>query len=280
MLARSSQAAEAEDVPRCECPSVADVEAGLAQVLTTRLGSRSAAGIEIHDQGPTWTIEVLGHASTYSDPSRDCAERGRVAVVFAALILEPLEGDLPAGLSGRDEKKAPAREVGPYSLAVAPLFVWTAGAQGHSTPVGLGGQARLGVSGRRFGFSFGGEAAAFSKLDLGRYGASFSRAAFDLSARVSWRMGWLGLSADLGPYLAFLRVSGSGLSEGATSTHADAGARGAILARLLPLRLSPFVALQAHAGIRQFDLAVDPSGNIGRAPLVWVGLLLGGVWDW
>jgi hypothetical protein len=91
LFARSSFAED--DGPAGECPRPPDVLAGLAQVVTSRLATLSAGDIVIHDYGEAWTIEVRGRTSTYSDAARDCVERARVATVFAALVLEPVDAD-------------------------------------------------------------------------------------------------------------------------------------------------------------------------------------------
>jgi hypothetical protein len=110
LFARSSFAEEHS--PASECPRPADVLAGLAQVVTSRFATLSAADIVIHDYGETWALEVRGRTATYSDAGRDCVERARVATVFAALVLEPIDGDQalaePAQLPPSPQPLAPA----------------------------------------------------------------------------------------------------------------------------------------------------------------------------
>jgi hypothetical protein len=278
LCARSSPAGD--NVAASTCPRLAEVVAGLGQVLTGKPGEISPAEIQIHDYGTTWDIEVRGRVSAYSDPARDCAERARVATVFAALIVEPFDAD-----RGAAHAPAPPIAAGSphaarsYAVEIAPLLAFAAGAQSRNTPVGLGGQVRASLSGEHLGLSFGAEMAVFSKLDLGVYGASITRAAFDLSPRLSWGNGRLGWAAEVGPTLALLRARGAGLGENSSSIHVDAGARGALLARLRGARLAPLLALQAELGARRFDLTVEPSGSIGSAPRLWLGLLLGCVLD-
>jgi hypothetical protein len=40
--------------------------------------------------------------------------------------------------------------------------------------------------------------------------------------------------------------------------------------------VSPFLGLQAEVSARHFSVVVDPSGNIGTAPRIWLGVLAGG----
>jgi hypothetical protein len=261
----AAQAAESE------CPRLSDVVAGLGQVLTTEQVEDAAAEIVLRDQGADWSIEVRGQISTYSDPVRNCAERARVATVFAALALEPID-KAPA-------VPAPAeRPTGRLSLEAGPQLSLAALAQGRNTPVGWGGQARLSRTGEHLGGSLGLEAAAFSKLDLGWYGASITRAACDLSGRVSFAPGSFILAGELGPYLAFLRVRGTGLRQTSSVNRMDVGGRVGLTARLRT-RLAPFLAVQAELGVRRFDLMVNPSGNMGTMPRLWLGFIAGGALD-
>lgn len=255
------------------CPRLEDVVAGLGQVLTTGQAEEAAAEILIRDQGASWSIEVRGRSSSYSDPGRHCAERARVAAVFAALALEPLETEEP--VVAPTEPPAPARRL---SLEAGAQLVLATLAQGRNTPLGGGGQVRIVRSGEHLGVSLGIEAAAFSKLNLGWYGASITRAACDLSGRVSWALGSLILAGELGPYLALLRVRGTGLDATSGVNRVDMGGRVGLLVRL-DSRLAPFLALQAELGARRFDLTVAPSGNIGSAPRLWLGLVVGASFD-
>ncbi len=256
-----------------DCPRLADVVAGLGQVLTTQQAEEAAGQIVIRDQGVSWSIEVGSHASTYADPARNCAERARVATVFAALALEPARDDEPPRPSPQAESP-PAR----FSFEAGPLVVLALLAQAHNWSVGWGGQARLIRSGERLGLSLGLEAAAFSRLELEGYGVSITRAAIDLSGRILFWPGQFVLAGELGPSLAVLRVHGSGLAESPASSRVDVGARAAITGRLRT-RLAPFLALQAELGARRFGLTVHPSGEIGAAPRLWLGLVVGGAFD-
>jgi hypothetical protein len=256
-----------------ECPRLADVVTGLGQVLTTEQTEDSAHEMVIRDRGASWSIEVRGHAATYSDPSRDCAERARVATVFAALALEPVDDDAPVKSAVQAEPPA-----GRFSLEAGPQLVLAALSQARNTPVGWGGQARLSRSGELLGVSLGIQTATFSKLDLGWYGASMTRAACDVSGRISWSPGAFILTGELGPTLALLRVRGTGLGEISSVNRLDVGARAAVVVRL-PTRLAPFLALHAELGARRFDLTVRPSGKLGSAPRLWLGLAVGGAFD-
>lgn len=260
-----------------ECPRLSDVVAGLGQVLTTEQAEQAGSEIVIRDQGASWSIEVRGQASTYSDPVRNCAERARVAAVFAALALEPMDKEEPPAAASEPEPE-PEPANGLFSVQAGPLLALATWAQARNTPMGLGGQARLNRSGEHLGVSLGIEGAAFTKLHLDWYGASITRAVCDVAGRVSWAPGAVILTGELGPYLALLRVRGAGLGNASTTQRLDVGGRAAISARLRT-PLAPFLALQAELGVRRFDLSVYPSGSIGAMPRLWLGLIAGGAFD-
>ena len=124
LFARSSFAED--DGPASECPRPADVLAGLAQVVTSRFAILSAGDMVIHDYGETWAIEVRGRTSTYSDAPRDCVERARVATVFAALVIEPVDADQAlaeplAQLPPSAQPLAPASVAASATLPARPL---------------------------------------------------------------------------------------------------------------------------------------------------------------
>lgn len=257
----------------CECPRRADVVAGLGQVLTTEQAEDAGSEIVMRDQGASWDIEVRGQTSTYSDPARNCAERARVAAVFAALALEPVDEEEPPAAAPEPEEP-----VGFFSLEAGPQLTLAALAQARNTPLGLGGQARLIRTGEHLGVSLGIDVAGFTKLDVGWYGASILRGACDLSGRISWAPGPFILAAELGPYLGLLRVRGTGLGKASSVQRMDGGGRAAISARLRT-RLAPFLTLQAEMGARRFDVRVEPGGSIGAMPRLWLGLIVGGAFD-
>jgi hypothetical protein len=257
-----------------DCPRLGEVVAGLKQVLTTEQAEDAANQIVIRDEGENWSIEVRGHTSLYWDPGRNCTERARVAAVFAALALEPVDTEEAPPPVRVEEAPHPRR----FSLEAGPQVVLATRAQARNTPVGGGGQVRVIRSGERLGVALGVEAARFSELDLGGYGASMARAACDLSGRILLFPGGVTVAGELGPSFVLLRVRGTGLATSPSANRFDVGARAALLARLRT-RWAPFVSVQAEVGTRRFDLAVHPSGSIGLAPRLWLGLAVGGAFD-
>jgi hypothetical protein len=264
---RSVQAADNAS----DCPRQGDIVAALGQVVATDGADAAVSEIAVRDLGASWHIEVRGRASTYAEPARNCAERARVAAVFAALVLAPPDRDEDAEAATSSDQAASRSYRLPLTVELAPLLAVAAGA---NVPLGGGGQLRIAHSGQHLGLAGGAEATAFSKLDAGTYGASVTRIAFDVSAREAWSSESLGFAAELGPYLALLRVRGTGLYENGTSNHVDAGGRAAFTARLRG-RLAPFMSVQAALGARRVDLVVDPGGTLGHVPRLWLGLSAG-----
>ncbi len=141
-----------DDGPASECPSPANVMAGLAQVVTSRFATLSAEDMVIHDYGETWAIEVRGRTSTYFDASRNCVERAQVATVFAALVIEPVDADQvfaepPAQLPPSPQPLAPvsvaASATSPARPAAGPGPSWHVGVR-SSFDYFSGGMALVG----------------------------------------------------------------------------------------------------------------------------------------
>jgi hypothetical protein len=106
----------------------------------------------IRDYGETWAIEVRGRTSTYSDAPRNCVERARVATVFAALVIEPVDADqalveLPAQLPPSPQPLAPASvaasATSPARPAAGPGRSWHVGVR-SSFDYFSGGRALVG----------------------------------------------------------------------------------------------------------------------------------------
>jgi caa(3)-type oxidase subunit IV len=70
-----------------DCPRLSEVVAALGQVVAADVAQAAASEIAIRDLGSSWQIEVRAHASSYAEPARNCAERAKVAAVFAALVM-------------------------------------------------------------------------------------------------------------------------------------------------------------------------------------------------
>jgi hypothetical protein len=259
------------------CPASAEVDAALAQLLSARSDRASSAAVTVQDLGTSWSVQVAGRSATYSDPDRNCLERTRIAAVFAALVLEPPDvGEpSPAPPMVRSTFSTPPRQPGAHRLDIAPEFLFAPGAGERSSAMTWGGSVRWLASGERFGLTAGLEASYPAVIKVPGYELSLARVSLDISATVSWRLGAAELGIELGPYVAVLLARGRGLSPNGSSTHIDAGGRLGLRARTTGRWLSPFLALQAEVSARHFSLMVDPIGDVGTAPRIWLGLVAG-----
>jgi len=162
-----------------------------------------------------------------------------------------------------------------HRLDLAPEFLVAPGAGRRSSAMTWGGSLRWLASGERFGLTAGLEASYPTVVKVRQYELSLARVSLDASASFVWRWGAAELGVEIGPYGALLLASGRGLYPSASSTHMDAGGRLGFRAQTMWRRVSPFLAVQTEVSARRFSLMVDPVGNVGTAPRIWVGLLAG-----
>ena len=261
-----------------DCPLGADVDAALAQLLRTKVDRPASSTVTVRDQGASWSVEVAGRSATYSDPARDCSERTRIAAVFAALVLEPpeLEDAVPEASVDKPKALALPPRPGIQRLDLAPEFLFSPAMGGRNTAVTWGGSLRWLVAGVRYGMTVGLGAGYPAVVKVPGYEASLGRLTLDTSAHVRWHSDSVEFGMEIGPYGGLLLAGGRGLYDNATSTHMDAGGRLGVRIAAKGRRFSPFLALKAEMSARRFSLVVEPSGEVGTAPRVWLGLLAGG----
>lgn len=271
-LLAGSRVASAQQESQSDCPRLAEVRARLDQLLVSGATDAPEA-IEIRDHGASWEIEVAGHGASYPDPVRDCAERTRVATVFAALALEPpTEPEMPA-VSRPAEAPSPVQASAHQSVELAPALVM--GVRAGDTATAFAGSLRWQISGLRLGLVAGVAAMLPAVVRAGAYQAELTRVVFDLSPRLWLRAGSAAFTLEMGPFAGLLSAKGRNLSPGGSSTSLDAGARLAVRVELRRRRLSPFLAAQGELSARGFRMLVEPSGDVGNTPRLWLGLLLG-----
>ena len=260
-----------------DCPAGADIDAALAQLLSTKAGRTSSATVTVRDLGATWSVHVAGRSATYSDPDRNCPERTRIAAVFVALVLEPpdIGEPSPAPAMRESEGSAQPRLSRIHRLDLAPEFLVAPGAGKRSSAMTWGGSLRWLASGEHLGLTAGLEGSYPAVVKVQEYELSLARISIDTSASLCWRWSTAELGIALGPYGALLLAQGRGLYASASSTHMDAGGRLGFRAQTMGRWVSPFLAFQAELSARRFSLMVDPIGNVGTAPRVWVGVLAG-----
>jgi hypothetical protein len=226
LFVRSSFAED--EGPASECPRPADVLAGLAQVVTSRVAVLPAGDIVIHDYGETWAIELRGRTSTYSDARRDCIERARVATVFAALVLEPVDADEPAAKP----------QLPPSPLPLAPAMVAASATSPARPDAESGRRWHVGVR-SSFDYFSGGRTLVGGDL-------------FVTSSWGRWFLAELGAGGRVG---ADEPLRGGRLTTRAGTVAAAAGLKLASLGRLA----GSAVVVQAQAYLVRF--AAQPSGQ-------------------
>jgi hypothetical protein len=260
-----------------DCPRGADVDAALSQLLGANPNRPPIPAVAVRDFGTTWSVEIAGRSATYTEPNRDCAERTKVAAVFAALVLEPPDlGDAPAAPAPPLATVPTQPRLNRYHrLDIAPEFLVAPGAGQRGSTRTWGGSLRWLWIGEHAGFTVGLGASYPSDAALRGYELSLARVSFDTSPCFSWRLGPAEFGIEAGPYVALLLAHGVGLHTNASSTHTDAGGRLGFYAQTTGRRVSPFVGLQAEVSGRHFSVVVDPSGPIGTAPRIWLGVLAG-----
>jgi hypothetical protein len=260
-----------------DCPASADIEAALTQLLSAKSDRTASATVTVRDLGTTWSVHVAGRSATYSDPDRNCAERTKVAAVFVALVLEPPDiGEPPPAPAMRESVGSTHPRLSRiHRLDLAPEFLLAPGAGKRSSAMTWGGALRWLASGEHFGLTAGLEGSYPAVAKVQPYELSLARISIDTSASLCWRWSTAELGIELGPYGALLLAHGRGLYPSASSTHMDAGGRLGFRAQTIGRWVSPFLALQAELSARRFSLMVDPIGDVGTAPRIWVGVLAG-----
>jgi hypothetical protein len=255
------------------CPSSEQVSAALTYLLKASAGEEQdhapALPLLVTDLGPSYRATLAGQARAYDDASRDCEERARVVAVFAAVILEPPE------IAAREKPmvETPRRRV---ELRVGALS--DVALQASRLGFAWGGEIRAALLGRWLGLEIGAGAQTGTTLAWASYQASMTRFPIDLSLRGSLRGDRTVASASLGLAGAFftLRGTGQALPVQNSGTRFDVGAVSMLSLALFPkTRLSPFATLHASLWPRPYKVVVDPVGQVGSTPQLWLGVTLG-----
>ncbi len=266
------------------CPSGEQVSAALDYLLK---GGRSPSSsdrvapdlvLSVVDLGPRYQVSIGDQIREYVDGKRDCQERARVAAVFAAVSIEPPE------VTARVQPSAlpPATAAPPH--AHHPRFEFRVGAvsdipvQQAFRTVAWGGELRAVLTGHHWGLELGAGGQAPIDLAWGGHQARMLRFPLDLSLRGALRGPRVTASAALGPAFAIfhLRGEGAGVPVVDGGTRLDLGVRAAVSLQVLPdARVSPFLTLHLSLWPRPYSAMVDPIGQVGTTPQVWLGATLG-----
>jgi hypothetical protein len=185
-----------------ECPRREQLATALAALLRTGEPASSAQNssgqrLSVEDLGARYRVSLQGEGQEnvlrdYDDEARDCAERARIAALFAAVTLEPPE------VAARRKSVAAAPAPNRYELRL-----------GASTALGLqsplstafGAELRGALLVGRWGIELGAGAFSPAHLSWRSYEAAMTRFPFDVSVRGSLHAGPVaaGLSAGVAP---------------------------------------------------------------------------------
>jgi hypothetical protein len=245
------------------------------------------------DSGDSYSVSVNGRTRSYTDPSRDCAERSQVAAVFAALVLSsPNEVDsdtepspppapppqpVPLPLT-RPSLPAvppePARPSGRLWFDVGGAFALAPGVAGP--PIEPGVELGFAYVHARLGVAIGLRLPAVSAhLPLGDTNAQLLRYPLDLGARWVLRAPPFRGSLDAGAVVSLLRVRQAGDSGQASQSRVEAGLRVASRWQLTEGRLSPYLDIFSEVIPTRYELALEPTGPLSKTPGLWLGAALG-----
>jgi hypothetical protein len=258
------------------CPTTAQVSAALEYLLKgsgqTVAPDTAVADLvlEVAELGARYRVSLAGQTREYEDRARDCAERARVAAVFAAITLEPPE------VAGH--AKPPVPPSSRRSLALRAGAVADLGLQQSHVALAWGGELRAVLSGQRWGIELGARGLSPAELEWGTYHAKVTRFPFDLCLRGILRRAHVAGSLSAGVALAVFHLRGDASSMPIQDggTRLDLGFRSALSIGLLPdARVSPYLTLHVSVWPRRYAAIVEPVGPVGAIPLVWIGAALG-----
>jgi hypothetical protein len=274
--AAAARAAEGTTVSATgDCPSDGAVAAALAVLLPDGGARATESDVRVADLGDRYVVTVGGVTErVYVDAARDCAERARVAAIFAALTLRPPQ------VAGEPAPVVVPRPMGLRRFAELAFATDLAPAIAD-LPVAVGADVRVGIGNPLAITAAVGVRSSITLPLRGGADARLTRVPVDLGLRIfhAWRTAELAF--DLGVAASWLFIEGRGLP--ATERHArlDVGARAALLVgwRAAPT-ITPFGGLAGSLSPRPYELTVEGVGQAGDTPGGWIGAILGVRLDW
>lgn len=285
--------------PADACPSPRALIRELGQLLPqTRLASEpdgSGESVRIADLGDAFSVSVAGETRRFDDASRQCAERARLAAVFVALVLDPLNvpseesnppppPPAPAQPPAEPEPTAapppaPAPAAANVDLELGPLL-WVAASSTSANVPRAGGMAARLRWGGGLALSLGVAGLLPAHLEYERASVEAVWLPFDVSLRVGQRLDAWELGAELGPIAAWLSVAGQEVPEARSGSRLELGAR---LGASVRYWASPDIALVLSGHVasfpRPYRLELAGLGEVGRTPSLWIGTSIGAVID-
>ncbi len=285
------------------CPSRESIGSAIDSLLGKPLLSADDLKlIEVVDLGDRYIIKVKESAREYTDESRDCAKRARVAAVFVALTLAPpdigiLDESTSATSDGANLEAAPKVPITAPVAPVAPVAVpktrlpasspnaWTAGAEigakvdiaprNDRSAVDIGGQFQFIYASPSWGVTLGGDIPSSSTLEFKPIRVQQARYTAFAGMRLLWRMREVRTSVDVCATAAMLRLRQLDSAEANTVTRAEPALHLASTWALGERWISPFFGVSAELVPVTIPIAVEPRGIVGHSSAVWLGLAAG-----
>jgi hypothetical protein len=234
---------------------------------------------QVFDLGARYRVEVEGLRREFADAKRDCVERARVSAVLIALNLQktPARGRISA---------APEEAV-PYEHAPLRLGVQLFAVLGYASEIGRGAPgAGVGtwLSWRQLRVGFSAAVLSATSIDLASAGGvrgSVGVTRVPLFASVSYvfALGRLELGPLLGLGGDLLRMRGIDVTRPQTELRINPGV---LVAADAHVRWTREFALFLQIGLagfpRAYALNVDPTGELGHTPRLWLNAVGGVEW--
>lgn len=275
------------------CPESSAVWSVLAGLLPANPPTGAPPVASVSDHGATYVVSVGPRVKTYSDVSRDCAQRARVAAAFISLSLVP---DAVPDTSATPPEAPPPPAPGPPPAPsrpepTRPASLWVladARGTGDSAPqnglfapgVALGIAAGKGRLGGQWTCGW----VSSSSMSTGTSGSVLLER-FPCSIGPLLRLtptdSPLDVRTSLGLVVGALRVRGVGFVSDYDSVRLELGARlsvDAVLHLGQPADIAPVLGVAATYDPSAYDLSALPHGVVGHTPSWWAGASAGVSW--
>jgi hypothetical protein len=281
------------------CPEASAVRSVLAGLVPPN--APPGASATVADHGATYAVSIGDRSKSYGDPSRDCAQRARVAAAFISLALlpdalpdtppkppesppaPPPAGEGPRGTTGPVPEPTHDIPTPPHAFWVrvdARAVVANAPEDQVFAPgVALGMAAGKGPFG---GALSCGWVTGASIATGGGSGVLLDRfpCAIGPLARMTWVPGLLDVHVGAAFVAGALRARGTGFASVYDAVRLELGARASIdaLLRFGRSDLAAILGLEATYDPATYDLEATPRGVVAHTPSVWAGANAGLSW--